>query len=224
MGKERNDGVRHALLILTFPAVLTLGIVLIPVVQDYANHASAGEAVRDSTRWLIGHLLSAVAFGLGILASFIVFFEAGARRGGLGLMGPTASAIGGGLYAAGLGADGIGPLAALYSTGRPDNFFAGSGELVPIVFMMGTLFWGVGLFSQLAAAHRAGMLRGPAAWVTGAAALCFVGAPAIPSGWALYLVALSAWGIYLPLIRGVLRAGRSLEGPPDARGSRQHRP
>lgn len=54
---------------LLFPAVLAVGIILIPVVTNYADHVLASEAVEHTARWFLGHLLSAVAFGLSLISS-----------------------------------------------------------------------------------------------------------------------------------------------------------
>lgn len=40
----------HIVPILAFPAILTIGILIIPVVSDYSNHYLAGQAVGQTTR------------------------------------------------------------------------------------------------------------------------------------------------------------------------------
>ena len=59
-----------ALPILAFPLILFTGIIMIPVVSNYANHDLAQEAAQQTKRWFWGHLLSGVAFGVGLLALF----------------------------------------------------------------------------------------------------------------------------------------------------------
>ena len=101
----------QALSIGIFPIVLTVGILTIPVVSDYSNHVLAEQAASQTARWFWGHMISSIAFGLAILAScFIADYlsKKGEIRGFVGL---PLVAVGATLYAAGLGADGIGPLA-----------------------------------------------------------------------------------------------------------------
>ncbi len=47
--------------VISFPILLSVGILLIPVVSDYSNHALAEEASKESIRWLSGHVVSVVA-------------------------------------------------------------------------------------------------------------------------------------------------------------------
>ena len=56
------------LLVLAFPVALSLGILLIPVVSDYSDHAIAAQAVNSTGRWFAGHVLAAVAFGLSVVS------------------------------------------------------------------------------------------------------------------------------------------------------------
>jgi hypothetical protein len=108
-------------------------------------------------------------------------------------------ALGAGLYAAGLGADGLGPVAVQASGASPALFFDGSGWYVTGVFMAGTLLFGAGLFSLTGPAIQTGLVTGSWRYVIFISALVFVGAPAIPSGWALYGVALASVGVFAPL-------------------------
>ena len=109
--------------IFAFPIILAVGIVIIPVNPDYNDHALAVQAVELTERWYLGHLISAIAFSFSIWAS----------REILGVLQmvpwftPIFIALGAGLYAAGLGADGIGPIAVQASGESAVIFFDGSG-------------------------------------------------------------------------------------------------
>ncbi len=61
-----------ALAIAAFPALLLVGVVMIPVVRDYADHDAANRATTRSRRWFWGHLLSGVAFAYGTVAACAV--------------------------------------------------------------------------------------------------------------------------------------------------------
>ena len=58
--------------VLAFPVLLSIGIFLIPVVSDYADHELAAQAVGKTGLWVAGHLISAMAFGLSGWASCTV--------------------------------------------------------------------------------------------------------------------------------------------------------
>lgn len=92
----------QVLTILAFPIVLAIGIVLIPVVTDYTDHHLAEEAVAQTGRWFLGHIISAVGFCLALLAVSSIDAH---LRGGLGSLPKLTlpfTAIGAGFYAAGL--------------------------------------------------------------------------------------------------------------------------
>ena len=185
--------------IVTFPVLLTIGIITIPVVTDYSNHAPAEQAVRLTARWFSGHIIAAMAFGLGVLAAcsighFLRLHEQGLAKAALPLV-----AVGTALYAAGLGADGVGPIAFLTSGGTPRTFFDGSGLWVTSVFVAATVTYGVGLFFQVIGLIRSEVLTGAQRPIAFTSALVFMVAPAIPSGWALYGVAAAAFGVYIPV-------------------------
>lgn len=55
--------------VIIFPITLSIGILLIPLVSDYSDHALAEEAAQQSLRWFLGHVVSGIAFGLAVLAS-----------------------------------------------------------------------------------------------------------------------------------------------------------
>lgn len=91
-------------------------------------------------------------------------------------------AVGAGCYAAGSGADGIGPIAVRAGSATPVLFFEGSGWWVSGVFVIATLVLGVGLIALVIAAIHGRMLRGVWRYVAFASALLFVSIPAVPSG------------------------------------------
>ena len=177
-----HDQNTHAYYIFVFPVVLTIGILLIPVVTDYSNHQLAANQVQLTARWFLGHIISAVAFGVSPLS--VNAIEAHLRKGSYQL--PPfiriLMAVGAGLYAAGLGADGIGPIAVNVSSSDPTLFFEGSGWWVSGTFMAGTAFFGIGLISLIGHANNAEMLKGKWRYVAFISALIFVSVPAVPSG------------------------------------------
>jgi hypothetical protein len=181
--------------IFAFPIILAVGIVIIPVNPDYNDHALAVQAVELTERWYVGHLISAIAFGFSIWAS----------REILGVLKkipwftPIFIALGAGLYAAGLGADGIGPVAVMASGESAIIFFDGSGWWVSGVFMAATLFFGIGLFIIINNSIQSHLVKGIWRYIIFVSAFVFVVAPAIPSGWGLYGVAIAAMGIFFPI-------------------------
>jgi hypothetical protein len=181
--------------IFAFPIILAIGIVLIPVNPDYGNHDLAVKAVQQSERWFAGHLIAAIAF------SFVVW----AAREILAFL-PKApwytlifTAAGAGMYAAGMGADGIAPLAVMSAGESAAVFFDGSGWWVSGVFMVGTLSFTVGLFIITGNLFQARIVEGIWRYVIFASALVFVSAPAIPSGWGLFGIAIAGLGIFIPI-------------------------
>jgi len=191
--------------VLAFPVVLAAGIVLIPVVADYSDHQLAEQAVGQTARWFSGHLIAAIGFSLSVLA--VVSVNRHLRRSSRSLPAVTLPciALGAGLYAAGLGADGIGPVAVQSAGDSPSVFFDGSGMWVTGVFIASTIMFGIGLLSLVIGAIRAGLLKGWSRHIAFVAALVFMVAPAIPSGWALYGVAVAVFGIFVPLAIAVRR-------------------
>ncbi|MBE9473588.1 MAG: hypothetical protein IMY85_01760 [Chloroflexi bacterium] len=181
--------------IFAFPIILALGILIIPVNTDYNDHALAVQAVELTERWFVGHLISAIAFSFSIWAS----------REILGVLQkapwftPIFISFGAGLYAAGLGADGIGPVAVKASGESAIIFFDGSGWWVSGVFMAATLFFGIGLFIIISNSIQYHLIKGIWRYIIFVSALVFVAAPAIPSGWGLYGVAIAAIGILFPI-------------------------
>lgn len=195
----------QAVSILAFPVVLTIGILLIPVVPDYANHALAEQAVGQTARWFSGHLVAALGFSLSVLAVSTIQktmeqLEKPLPRQTLPLV-----TLGAGLYAAGLGADGVGPAAVLVAGGSPATFFDGSGFLVTGIFITGTVLLGLGLLNLVIGSIRSGLLQGWSRWVSFISTLLFMMAPMVPSGWALYGVAMASFGIFVPFARAVVQ-------------------
>lgn len=185
--------------VLVFPVVLSAGIVLIPLVVDYSDHLLAEQAVAQTGRWFAGHLVAAVAFGLSVWASSVIVGELGGR----GYRVPTVVllliGVGAGLYAAGLGADGIGPVVVQSSGVSAARFFDASGWWVTGVFVAATLLFGMGLISLGVHIIRGGLVGGRWRYVVSVSSLLFLVAPAVPSGWALYGVAVASVGVFVPI-------------------------
>lgn len=208
--KERRI---RALLVASFPVALLAGILLIPVVADYSDHSLAAEAVGSTGRWFAGHVLSAVAFGLSVLSVSVIAAVAAERSYRLPTFILPMIAAGAGLYAAGLGADGMGPVALMSSGASPTLFFDGSGWWVTGVFVAATLLFGVGLIVLAVHVIRAQLVAGASRYVVFAAALLFTAAPVIPSGWALYGEAIAACGVFVPLAAAVGRPAQQAHRP-----------
>jgi hypothetical protein len=193
-----NDKRLQTIYILVFPVVLTIGIVLIPVVTDYTDHRLAEQGVDQTGRWFSGHIIAAIGFGLSILAvgSIARHLQHAARS--LPVVTLPCVTVGASLYAAGLGADGIGPLAVRSAGYSPVIFFDGSSLWVNGIFIAATLVFAIGLLSLVIGSIQRKLLRGWSRYVSLVSAIIFVGAPAILSGWALYGVALAAFGVFVP--------------------------
>lgn len=186
--------------ILAFPVVLTIGILVIPVVSDYSNHILAERAVGQTIRWFWGHLISAVAFGCGGVAAYSIQRYLSKRgQANSGKVSLSLVAIGSALYAFGLGADGIGPLASVAGGGSAFTFFEGSGIWVSGVFIAASIIFGLGLITQVIGLIQAGMIKGFFRVIAFVAAIIFMGAAAIPSGWGLYGVAAAALVLYFTI-------------------------
>ena len=195
----------RTLLVLAFPVALSVGILLIPVVSDYSDHAVAAEAVSSTGRWFAGHVLAAAAFGWSVLSVSVVAAVLGDRSQRLPSFVLPLIATGAGLYAAGLGADGVGPVALASSGASPALFFDGSGWWVSGTFIAATLFYGAGLIALAAHVIRVQLVRGASRFLVFVGALLFMVVPAIPSGWGLYGEALAAYVVFVPLATAVGR-------------------
>jgi hypothetical protein len=190
---------QRSAILLAFPIILALGILLIPVVSDYSNHELAAEAVQQKTRWFAGHALAAIAFGIGALASMEIAQELRIRNQPVPAILPALMACGAALYSAGLGADGIAPVALLTSGTSPTKFFDGSGWWISGVFMGGTILFGLGLIMLVIRVIRIGIVTGIWRFVVFLSSIIFISAPAIPSGWALYGEAIAALAVFVPI-------------------------
>lgn len=197
----------QALSIAVFPAMLAIGIITIPIVSDYSDHTLAAEAAGQAARWYWGHVISAAAFGFGALASCAIAGYLSQRGGRLDVIGLPLAVVGAALYAAGLGADGVGPVAVAAGGGQAQSFFDGSGMRVSGLFIAGSLAFGAGVITQVIRVLREGIVAGAAGVAVFIAALVMVGSTAIPSGWGLYGVAVGAVMVYMPIGVAVWRGG-----------------
>ncbi len=168
----------------------------------------AEHAAGQTARWFWGHLFCAVAFGLGALAACSIAGHLNQIGEGLEVVGLPLAAVGAALQAAGLGADGIGPLAVAAAGGPAQAYLNGSAPWVTGVFIAGSMTFGAGLIVQIIRLIQAGVLAGPIRRVVFMAAITFAGAGAIPSGWGLYGVAAAALVVYLPISAAVWRGLR----------------
>jgi hypothetical protein len=200
MSEKRTEFVT----ILSFPILLLLGIVLIPIVTDYTDHQLAEQAVRQTTRWFSGHLLSALAFGISNLAVGTITTHLNRLYQSSPSLIRLLTALGSSFYAAGLGADGIGPLAVQSSGQSPVLFFDGSGGWVTGIFIAGTIIFGIGLLTMTIGAIQLGMLKGSARYISFISVLTFMVTPMLLSGWALYGVAVATFGIFVPFALAIL--------------------
>jgi len=193
-----NDKRTQIIYVLAFPIVLTIGIVLIPVVTDYTDHRLPEQAVEQTVRWFAGHIIAATGFGLAMLAVGSIGRHLQLTSQSLPAVTLPGVAVGAGLFAAGLGADGIGPLAVRSAGYSPVIFFDGSSLWVNGIFIAATLVFAIGLLSLVIGSIQRELLRGWSRYVSLVSAIIFVGAPAILSGWALYGIALAAFGVFVP--------------------------
>lgn len=200
-----------AIAIIIFPVILTIGILIIPVVSDYSNHLLAEQAANKTVRWFWGHLISTAAFGISILAAYSIHLYLSSRgQARSGIISLSLIAIGAALYAFGLGADGIGPLATDAGGGRALTFFEGSGIWVMGVFVSASVVFGLGIVTQVIGLLHTNLLKGIVRVIVFIAAVVFIAAAAIPSGWGLYVVAGAALVVYLPIGSALWR--ESIEG------------
>jgi len=202
--EHRSGPRRDGLAILAFPITLTVGIALIPSVLEYGNDLQAQQAAAQTGRWLIGHLVAAVGFGLGIQAAATIAGRLVKRtdepRWSL-LVLPFAA--GAALHAAGLGLYGVGPVALGTPGGGDSTFFEVTAELVPPVFVVAAVLLALGQIPMAIGVRKAGLVAtGPGVAIL-VAAIGFAAVEAIPSAWGLYGLALLSWGIYGPIAWGL---------------------
>ena len=198
MGDQRF--IFFACLTALFPIVLTLGIVLIPVVRNYADHELAEAAAAKSKRWFWGHLFSAVGFGLGVATAVpIKLYLVGSTGQFWGSLGLVLMIVGGAVQMYGLGADGIGPLAVRQAGGSAKLFFDGSRVWVTGTFIAGSVLFSVGQIVLVSLINNLEIFSSATAVVLMVAAILFSVSTAIPSGYGLYVTAVTSLIIYLPL-------------------------
>jgi hypothetical protein len=189
-----------AVLTALFPLVLALGIVLIPVVRNYADHELAEAAAAKSKRWFWGHFLSAIGFGLGVVvAAAINLYLLWSIHRFWASFGLVLMIVGGAAQMFGLGADGIGPLAVRRAGGSAKLFFDGSRVWVTGTFIAGSILFSLGqIIMVILIGNWQVFLPGMAITML-AAAILFSVSTAVPSGYGLYVTAVTALIIYLPL-------------------------
>ncbi len=191
------DNIKIAAIILIFPILLSAGIFTIPYVSDYSSNIITELAVLQSGRWLWGHIISALAFGWAIIvAHYITQYLYYSEQNSLGTLSLFLTVTGGILMAAGLGADGIGPVAAINGGAQDSVFFEGSGMIITIIFMVGIILFGLGLIFQIIGLGRTGVIPDIFVFVLIACAILFMGFAALPSSMGLYCIAYLSVLIY----------------------------
>jgi hypothetical protein len=189
-----------AVLTVLFPLVLALGIVLIPVVRNYADHELAEAAAAKSKRWFWGHLLSAVGFGLGVVVSAVInLYLLWSINRFWASFGLVLMIVGGAAQMFGLGADGIGPLAVRRAGGSAKLFFDGSRVWVTGTFIVGSILFSLGQIIMVILVGNRGVFLSAMTITMLVAAILFSLSTAVPSGYGLYVTAVTAFIIYLPL-------------------------
>ncbi len=107
--------------------------------------------------------------------------------------------VGGAVQMYGLGADGIGPLAVRRAGGSAKLFFDGSQVWVMGTFIVGSILFSVGQIIMVILIGNREIFP-PAMTITMlVAAILFSVSTAVPSGYGLYVTAVTALIIYLPL-------------------------
>jgi len=191
------DNIKIAAIILIFPILLSAGIFTIPYVSDYSSNIITELAVLQSGRWLWGHIISALAFGWAIIvAHYITQYLYYNEQNSIGTFSLFFTVTGGILMAAGLGADGIGPVAAINGDTPASVFFEGSGMIITIIFMLGIILFGFGLIFQIIGLGRTGVIPDIFVFVLIACAILFMGFAALPSSMGLYCIAYLSVLIY----------------------------
>ena len=191
------DNIKIAAIILIFPILLSAGIFTIPYVSDYSSNIITELAVLQSGRWLWGHIISALAFGWAIIvAHYITQYLYYNEQNSIGTFSLFFTVTGGILMAAGLGADGIGPVATVNGGAQASVFFEGSGMIITIIFMVGIILFGLGLIFQIIGLGRTGVIPDIFVFVLIACAILFMGFAALPSSMGLYCIAYLSVLIY----------------------------
>jgi hypothetical protein len=191
------DNIKIAVIILIFPILLSAGIFTIPYVLDYSSNIITELAVLQSGRWLWGHIISALAFGWAIIvAHYISRYLYYNEQNRIGTFSLYLTVAGGILMAAGMGADGIGPVATVNGGAQASVFFEGSGMIITIIFMVGIIVFGFGLINQIIGLGRIGVIPDIFVYVLIACAILFMGFATLPSSMGLYCIAYISILIY----------------------------
>ncbi|MCB0033178.1 MAG: hypothetical protein KDE51_04135 [Anaerolineales bacterium] len=189
------------LFILVFPLLLTIGTFTIPFVNYFGDHEAAEQGAKQQRRWFWGHLITAAAFGTGILTVTLLAIPLlQTEHAGWAFAAVLFAAVGGSLQAAGLGADGIGPVAMLRAQQPARLFFDGSSKLAPLTFILGSVGFGMGQIFLVIGLNHLPDVSTAVGVTTLIAAILFSALPAIPSSWSLYLTAVLSWLIYAPYV------------------------
>lgn len=117
---------------------------MIPVVADYGDHSLAQKAAERTKRWFWGHLISGVAFSYSVVVACCLAFVLHEQAVAWAVISVPFIAVGAGLLAVGMGADGIGPLAIRKSGYPAQLFFDGSRMWVTGTFIAGSVIFGLG--------------------------------------------------------------------------------
>lgn len=186
--------------IVAFPLILFAGIIMIPVVKNYADHQLAETAAQKTRRWFWGHLISGLAFGIGLLALFSLTLNLFGQNI---LLWPSVSlplaVVGAAFLVFGMGADGIGPI-AVQRMGYPAKiFFDGSRHWVMGSFIIGSILFGLGQIFMIIGVNHTTLLNNTTGIIILLSAIIFSLSAAIPSGWGLYVLGFSACMMYLPI-------------------------
>ena len=191
------DNIKIAAIILIFPILLSAGSFTIPYVSDYSSNIITELAVLQSGRWLWGHIISALAFGWAIIvAHYITQYLYYSEQNSLGTLSLFLTVTGGILMAAGLGADGIGPVATVTSGAQASVFFECSKMFITLILMVGNILFGLGLIFQIIGLGRTGVIPDIFVFVLIACAILFMGFAALPSSMGLYCIAYLSVLIY----------------------------
>lgn len=185
-----------AIVVGLFPVLLMTGILLIPVVADYGDHQLAETAVSYTTRWVIGHILSGIAFSYSILAIFVLCQHLFPSNAKTTLIIMPFIVMGAGLLTIGMGADGIGPVAVQNAGGAPSLFFDGSSRYIPILFAGGSILFSLGQIGLMIAIQHTEQFSRTENIALMTFAILFSISSATPSGWGLYVLGTAGLVIY----------------------------
>jgi hypothetical protein len=163
------------------------------------------QAASHVGRWFVGHVLSAVGFGLCGLAAMAIHGFLRRKGSSTSSLPPLLLSVGAGLHAAGLGADGVGPIILQAAGERARLFFDASGMWISGLFMAGAVVLAFGMIGQVVLLLRAGILKGPLRTLVPFGAVLFILGEPIPSGWGLYVIAAGGLMLYIPVAIAIWR-------------------